>query len=102
MWAALTLDVRIAKSTQLRFPEISLKLRSQNAHVLSFPSAFTVQTGRAGHWETLLRARAIETQSYVIAGGQVGNPHANRRSWGQSMIVGPWGEVLGKCKSIEE
>jgi deaminated glutathione amidase len=56
---------------QLRFPEISLALRRRGADIITFPSAFTVPTGKA-HWEVLLRARAIETQSYVIAAAQVG------------------------------
>ncbi|KAK4213929.1 carbon-nitrogen hydrolase [Rhypophila decipiens] len=77
----------------LRFPEISLALRRQGAEILTYPSAFTVPTGKA-HWETLLRARAIETQCYVIAAAQVGNHNEKRFSYGHSMIVDPWGTVL--------
>ena len=62
--------VGLAICFDLRFPEISLALRRQGAHILTFPSAFTVTTGRA-HWHALLRARAIETQSWVIAAAQV-------------------------------
>lgn len=80
---------------QLRFPEISLALRRQNAEVITYPSAFTVPTGRA-HWESLLRARAIETQSYVIAAAQGGPHNEKRRSYGHSMIVNPWGEVVAE------
>ncbi|KAJ4372852.1 Carbon-nitrogen hydrolase [Neocucurbitaria cava] len=54
----------------LRFPEPALALRARGAQILTYPSAFTVPTGRAGHWEVLLRARAIETQSYVVAAAQ--------------------------------
>ena len=78
---------------QLRFPEISLALKRQNAQIITYPSAFTVPTGSA-HWEALLRARAIETQSYVIAAAQAGFHNEKRRSYGHSMIVNPWGEVV--------
>lgn len=78
---------------QLRFPEISLRLRRQGAEILTYPSAFTVPTGKA-HWEILLRARAIETQSYVIAAAQVGKHNEKRVSYGHSLIIDPWGTVL--------
>ncbi|KAK0644091.1 carbon-nitrogen hydrolase [Cercophora newfieldiana] len=76
----------------LRFPEIGLALKRQGADIITFPSAFTVPTGKA-HWETLLRARAIETQSYVVAAAQVGRHNEKRVSYGHSMIVDPWGVV---------
>ncbi|KKZ61751.1 hypothetical protein EMCG_03699 [[Emmonsia] crescens] len=79
----------------LRFPEISLSLKRQNAQIITYPSAFTVPTGQA-HWEILLRARAIETQSYVIAAAQSGAHNPKRVSYGHSMIVNPWGEVVAK------
>ncbi|RAL17228.1 carbon-nitrogen hydrolase family protein [Aspergillus homomorphus CBS 101889] len=79
----------------LRFPELSLALRRQDAQIIAYPSAFTVPTGRA-HWETLLRARAIETQSYVIAAAQAGPHNEKRISYGHSMIVNPWGEVVAR------
>ncbi|KAJ5086627.1 hypothetical protein NUU61_007934 [Penicillium alfredii] len=79
----------------LRFPEISLALRRQNAQIITYPSAFTVPTGQA-HWEPLLRARAIETQSYVIAAAQAGPHNEKRRSYGHSIIVNPWGEIVAK------
>ncbi|KAL1839642.1 hypothetical protein VTJ49DRAFT_1303 [Mycothermus thermophilus] len=85
----------------LRFPEISLALRRQGADILTFPSAFTVPTGRA-HWEVLLRARAIETQSYVIAAAQVGRHNEKRVSYGHSMIVDPWGRVLAELGGGED
>ncbi len=75
----------------LRFPE--LYRRYAGCQVLSVPAAFTVPTGRA-HWEVLLRARAIENQAYVLAAGQVGEHPGGRQTWGHSMIVDPWGEVL--------
>jgi predicted amidohydrolase len=81
----------------LRFPEQSLALRSRGVQILTYPSAFTVPTGEA-HWEVLLRARAIETQCWVVAAAQVG-VHDNqvgkeRRSWGHSLVVDPWGRVV--------
>ena len=70
----------------MRFPIPAQVLRSHSAQILTYPSAFTSATGRAGHWEALLRARAIETQSYVIAAAQVGvhDEVGKRRSWGHS------------------
>ncbi|KAL8682212.1 MAG: hypothetical protein Q9186_001750 [Xanthomendoza sp. 1 TL-2023] len=79
----------------LRFPEPSISLHRQGAHIITYPSAFTVTTGKA-HWSTLLRARAIETQSYVIAAAQVGSHNEKRASYGHSMIVSPWGEVVAE------
>ena len=69
--------------------------RQLGAELLQYPSVFTVPTGRA-HWETLLRARAIETQCYVIAAAQVGQHNAKRSSYGHSMVVDPWGTVLAE------
>jgi nitrilase len=77
----------------LRFPELFRALAAEQAQVISVPSAFTQKTGEA-HWEVLLRARAIENQCYVIAAGQTGQHPTGRRTFGHSMIVGPWGEVL--------
>ncbi|KAK6507133.1 Carbon-nitrogen hydrolase [Arthrobotrys musiformis] len=85
----------------LRFPEISLQHRRLGAQIISYPSAFTIPTGNAGHWHTLLRARAIETQSYVIAPALVGFSNAKRKSYGHSIIVDPWGRVLGECKGVD-
>lgn len=85
---------------QLRFPEISLALKRQNAQIITYPSAFTVPTGRA-HWATLLRARAIETQAYVIAAAQAGFHNEKRCSYGHSMIVSPWGEVLAELGGVD-
>ncbi|KAL3046244.1 hypothetical protein OYC64_004285 [Pagothenia borchgrevinki] len=80
----------------LRFPELSLALQRQGADILTYPSAFTVATG-AAHWEVLLRARAIETQCFVLAAAQVGRHHEKRSSYGHALAVDPWGEVLGDC-----
>jgi nitrilase len=75
----------------VRFPELYRGLGEFDA--LFVPSAFTVPTGRA-HWETLLRARAIENQAYVIAPAQGGVHDSGRRTYGHTMVVDPWGEVL--------
>jgi len=80
----------------LRFPELYRRLRLRGAGILAAPSAFTHATGKV-HWEILTRARAIENACYVLAAAQVGDHGGRRRSWGQAMIVGPWGEVLASC-----
>jgi nitrilase len=80
----------------LRFGELYRQLAAKGAQILMVPAAFTLQTGK-DHWEVLLRARAIETQCYVVAAAQVGAfPAARdvRHNWGHSMIVDPWGKVL--------
>lgn len=79
----------------LRFPEIALALKSRHADVLLYPSAFTVPTGKA-HWLPLLRARAIECEAYVIAAAQVGNHNEKRVSYGHSIVIDPWGEVVAE------
>lgn len=84
----------------LRFPEVSIALRRQNAQVILYPSAFTVRTG-AAHWNVLLRARAIETQSYVIAAAQYGQHNEKRVSYGHACIISPWGNVLAECEDVE-
>lgn len=81
----------------MRFPELSLSLVKMGAQVLTYPSAFTVPTGMA-HWEALLRARAIETQTYVIAAAQTGQHNKKRSSYGHAMIVDPWGAVVAQCR----
>ncbi len=77
----------------LRFPELYRKLTDMGAELFVVPSAFTYITGRV-HWEVLLRARAIENLSYVVAANQGGDHQNSRRTYGHSMIVSPWGEVL--------
>ena len=77
----------------VRFPELYRSLSASGAQLLSIPSAFTSPTGRA-HWETLLRARAIENLCYVIAPAQSGFHPSGRETYGDSMIVDPWGRVL--------
>ncbi|TKA82894.1 hypothetical protein B0A55_01156 [Friedmanniomyces simplex] len=79
----------------LRFSEIALALKRQKADVLLYPSAFTPTTGKA-HWLPLLRARAIECTSYVIAAAQVGAHNEKRSSYGHSIVIDPWGEVVAE------
>jgi nitrilase len=85
-------DWRIGQSVcyDLRFAEL---YRLLDAQVLLVPAAFTHTTGQA-HWEVLLRARAIENQAYVIASAQGGLHENGRRTWGHSMVIDPWGQVL--------
>jgi len=78
----------------LRFPELFRALGEVGLIVL--PAAFTYTTGSA-HWETMLRTRAIENQCYVLASAQGGRHENGRRTWGHSMLIDPWGEVLDVC-----
>ena len=80
----------------LRFPELYRLLTLRGAEVLAVPAAFTLQTGK-DHWELLLRARAVENQAYVVAPAQWGQKADGRWTYGRSMIVDPWGTVLGTC-----
>lgn len=85
----------------LRFPRVYANLRAAGASVILVPSAFMPSTGRA-HWECLLRARAIETQCYVAAAAQFGAHNAKRSSYGHSLVVDPWGEVVAALGGDEE
>ena len=87
------LRVGLSVCYDLRFPELYRALSTPPCDVLSVPAAFTYTTGRA-HWELLLRARAVENQCYVLAAAQGGVHENGRRTWGHSMIVDPWGDVL--------
>jgi predicted amidohydrolase len=90
------LRVGMSVCYDLRFPELYRGLMTSGAMVLAVPSAFQAVTG-AAHWETLLRARAIEEQSYVLAAAQWGPwgaPEARHRTFGNAMIVDPWGSIL--------
>lgn len=79
----------------MRFPELYRELVSRGAQWLAIPAAFTVPTGRA-HWETLLRARAIENLCYVVAPAQAGTHTSGRETYGDSLIVDYWGQVLSR------
>ncbi|SMN22826.1 similar to Saccharomyces cerevisiae YJL126W NIT2 Nit protein [Maudiozyma saulgeensis] len=101
----------------IRFPEMAAYLRSKGAQLLCYPSAFTMKTGVA-HWETLGKARAIDNQCYVIMPGQQGKHNVydddwkdstesgtktvERQSWGHSMVINPWGEIVAKATESDE
>ncbi|MCC3861803.1 carbon-nitrogen hydrolase family protein [Pseudemcibacter aquimaris] len=81
----------------LRFPHLYRSLAQAGAEILTVPSAFTYVTGKA-HWHTLLKARAIENGAFVIAPAQVGDHRNGRKTYGHSLVVSPWGEVLADLK----
>ena len=83
----------------IRFPEMFRRLNKAGAVFFSIPAAFTLTTGKA-HWETLLRARAIENGCFVFAAAQCGINTATRKTFGRSMIIDPWGKILARAKSI--
>ena len=84
----------------LRFPVLFQSLCKKGASVITVPSAFTKVTGKA-HWQTLLQARAIENQVYIIAAGQEGIHENGRETWGHSMIISPWGEIMANLSNGE-
>jgi predicted amidohydrolase len=94
------LQLGLSVCYDLRFPELYRILAVRGARLVSVPSAFTSPTGRA-HWEILLRARAIENQVFVIAANQIGKAPPHYDSYGHSMIVDPWGEVLAEAADEE-
>uniref|UniRef100_A0A3Q0KK90 Nitrilase-related n=1 Tax=Schistosoma mansoni TaxID=6183 RepID=A0A3Q0KK90_SCHMA len=90
-------NLGLAICYDMRFPELASHLRyAKNAHVLSYPSAYTTRTGEAGHWHTLIRARAIENQCYVVAAAQEGKHNEGRSSYGHSLVVDPWGQIIAE------
>jgi predicted amidohydrolase len=84
----------------VRFPHLFRQIARAGACMIAVPSAFTVPTGEA-HWETLLRARAIETGAFVLAPAQGGTHEDGRKTWGRSTVVAPWGEVVAKLDHDE-
>ena len=88
-------DMRIGLSIcyDVRFPALYAHYGAKAVDLIAVPSAFTQATGRA-HWETLLRARAIETGAWVLAPAQGGQHQDDRRTWGRSLAVSPWGEIV--------
>jgi len=80
----------------LRFPELYRGLVDRGAVAFAIPSAFTLTTGK-DHWHVLLRARAIESQAYVLAAAQTGRHYGSRVSYGHALIADPWGTVLAEC-----
>jgi deaminated glutathione amidase len=89
--------VGIVVCYDIRFPGLAHRLGAMGVDLVAVPAAFTVPTGEA-HWEVLLRARAIESLAYVVAAAQWGQHEGGRRTYGHSMIVDPWGVVLGRLE----
>jgi predicted amidohydrolase len=96
------LGVRLGLSVcyDVRFPELYRRLVDQGARVIAVPSAFTLTTGK-DHWHALLRARAIENQVYVVAPAQHGKHSRGRQTYGKSVVIDPWGEVISQCSEGE-
>lgn len=94
-------NVGLSICYDLRFPELYRRMAAKGCHLLFAPANFTQRTG-VDHWEVLLRARAIENQCFVVAPAQCGiNPSTGIASYGNSMVVGPWGEILGRAGDDE-
>ena len=91
-WGRLGLTV----CYDLRFPHLYRALAKAGADVLAIPSAFTRKTGEA-HWHVLLRARAIENGCFVLAAAQAGRHESGRETYGHSLIVNPWGEIVAEA-----
>ena len=85
----------------MRFPQLANTLATAGASVLTYPAAFTVPTGQA-HWHVLLRARAIETGSFVLAAAQGGMHDGGRATYGHSIAISPWGEILAEAGTDPE
>ncbi|WP_416841302.1 carbon-nitrogen hydrolase family protein [Haloferax sp. DFSO52] len=85
----------------VRFPLLYQTMAHRGANVMLVPAAFTMFTGK-DHWEPLLRARAIETQSYVVAPAQIGEKPSAPTTYGRSLVIDPWGNVISKAKDTEE
>lgn len=91
-------NVGISICYDLRFPELYRSMLSRDITIITVPSAFTRTTGKQ-HWEILLRARAVENLCFVIAAGQGGQNNSQRATWGHSMIIGPWGDILASMEA---
>jgi predicted amidohydrolase len=96
------LGVRVGLSIcyDLRFPELYRRLVEQGARLVTVPAAFTLTTGK-DHWHALLRARAIENLLYVVAPAQHGRHPRGRQTYGKSLIIDPWGEIVAQCSEGE-
>ena len=97
---AAGLRIGLSICYDLRFPELYRALAAKGADVLVVPAAFTVTTGK-DHWHVLLRARAIESQTYVVAAAQWGKHPGGRMTFGKSCVVDPWGEIVAQASEGE-
>jgi len=93
-------NVGLSICYDVRFPELYRHYSSHGCQILSVVAAFTVPTGEA-HWQSLLRARAIENQCFVVASAQWGEHPGGRQTWGHSMIIDPWGDMIATQKEGE-
>jgi nitrilase len=89
-------NLGIAVCYDLRFPELFRSMLDHEVNIIAVPAAFTQRTGQA-HWHTLLKARAIENLCYVVAAAQTGEHPGGRLTYGHSLVIGPWGEVLAEA-----
>jgi deaminated glutathione amidase len=94
-------DIGLSVCYDLRFPELYRRLAARGAELLTVPAAFTLYTGK-DHWEVLLRARAIENLAWVLAPAQCGRHSATRVTFGNAMVVDPWGVVVARCPAEGE
>ncbi|MGI9521337.1 MAG: carbon-nitrogen hydrolase family protein [Hyphomicrobiaceae bacterium] len=94
-WISLGLTI----CYDMRFPGLYRDLAKAGAQMIAVPSAFTVPTGKA-HWHALLRARAIEAQSFILAAAQAGEHESGRKTYGHSIVISPWGEVLAEADGL--
>lgn len=89
-------DIGLSICYDVRFPHLYTELRRQGAQIILVPAAFTAVTGKA-HWQILLQARAIETQCWIVAVNQTGVHPGGRETWGHSMVISPWGEIIAQA-----
>jgi predicted amidohydrolase len=97
---ALGWKIGLSVCYDVRFPELYRALTARGADLMAVPAAFTVATGK-DHWSVLLRARAIEAQAFVVAPAQWGKHPRGRQTYGKSLIIDPWGEVIAQCSEGE-
>lgn len=98
---SLELKIGFSICFDIRFPELYQKYKKKQVDLISIPASFTKETGLA-HWEVLCRARAIETQSFVIAPNQIGIGAGGKETYGNSLIIDPWGNMLKKGSNTQE
>ncbi|MBT5214323.1 MAG: carbon-nitrogen hydrolase family protein, partial [Pelagibacteraceae bacterium] len=85
----------------LRFPNLFRKIAKKGAQIILMPAAFTVPSGKA-HWEVMLRSRAIENSLFIIATNMCGTHHTDRKTYGHSMLINPWGKIISQAKSKQK